>query len=152
MTKRKTAASPSSTRKTAALPPVAPKAAASSAAIRKTAASPPATRKSAASSPATRKTAAPSSSRREPPHPRSVPVPEVEADIDSTPDQPFEEGSRDAIGADLRHRMVSEAAYYRYAERGYCDGYEVDDWLAAEAEVDHLLLNPEPEGGPAVAH
>ena len=142
MTKRKTAASPTATRKTAASPPVAPK----------SAASPPVIRKAMASPPATRKTAAPSSSRRELPHPRSVPVPEVEADIDSAPDQPFEEGSRDAIGADLRHRMVSEAAYYRYAERGYCDGYEVDDWLAAEAEIDHLLLNPEPEGGAGVAH
>jgi len=38
----------------------------------------------------------------------------------SMPRRPaFEEGVRDAIGADLRHRMISEAAYYRYAERGY---------------------------------
>jgi len=142
MTKRKTATSSTTTRKAAASSPTS----------RKTAASPPATRKTAASPPATRKTAAPSASARKPPHPRSVPVPELEADVDSAPDQPFEEGSRDAIGAELRHRMISEAAYYRYAQRGYSEGYEVDDWLAAEAEIDHLLLNPEPDAGPGVAH
>ena len=86
------------------------------------------------------------------PHPRSVPVPESEVEVDAAPDQPFEEGVRDAIGADLRHRMISEAAYYRYAERGYADGYDVDDWTAAEAEIDHLLLNPESEASLARSH
>jgi len=38
--------------------------------------------------------------------------------------------------------MISETAYRLYAERGYTDGYDVDDWVQAEAEVDHLLLNP----------
>lgn len=85
-------------------------------------------------------------------HPRTVPVPELEEDIDAAPDQPFEEGARDAISDDLRHRMISEAAYYRYAERGYADGYDVDDWMAAEADVDHLLLNPAPEAGPERSH
>jgi hypothetical protein len=77
------------------------------------------------------------------PHPRSVPVPDAEAEIDIAPDHPFEEGAHDAIGPDLRHRMISEAAYYRYAQRGYTEGFDVDDWTAAEAEIDHLLLNPE---------
>lgn len=90
--------------------------------------------------------------RRHAARPRSVPVPEVETEFDATPDQPFEEGARDALGSDLRHRMISEAAYYRYAERGYADGYDVDDWTAAEAEIDHLLLNPEPDAGPARSH
>ncbi|HSC98259.1 MAG TPA: DUF2934 domain-containing protein [Casimicrobiaceae bacterium] len=37
--------------------------------------------------------------------------------------------------------MISETAYHRYAARGFSDGYDVDDWVQAEAEVDHLLLN-----------
>ena len=90
--------------------------------------------------------------RRRTVHPRSVAVPEVDAEFDAAPDQPFEEGSNDAIGPDLRHRMISEAAFYRYAQRGYADGYDVDDWMTAEAEVDHLLLNPEPDAGPNVSH
>ncbi len=59
------------------------------------------------------------------------------------PDQPFAEGAQDAIDPDLRHRLISETAYGHYIERGYAEGYDVDDWLLAEAEVDHLLLNPQ---------
>lgn len=81
-------------------------------------------------------------SHSKPTHPRSVPVIASESDVEQLPDQPFAEGSHDAIDADLRHRMVSEAAYQLYAGRGYADGYDTDDWLLAEAEVDHLLLNP----------
>jgi len=61
----------------------------------------------------------------------------------SEPDQPFEEGVHDMIDADLRHRLISEAAFEIYTQRGFVDGYDVDDWLSAEAQVDHLLLNPQ---------
>jgi hypothetical protein len=37
-----------------------------------------------------------------------------------------------------RENMIREAAYYRYLEQGCCDGHDVDDWLEAEAEVDHV--------------
>ena len=65
----------------------------------------------------------------------------TETDAEQDPDQPLVEGAQDAIDPDLRHRMISESAHRRYAERGYADGYDVDDWLEAEAEVDHLLSN-----------
>lgn len=32
--------------------------------------------------------------------------------------------------------MLREAAYYHYAKRGYAPGHELDDWLAAEAELE----------------
>jgi hypothetical protein len=35
--------------------------------------------------------------------------------------------------------MISEGAYHRYLGRGCGDGYDLDDWLAAEAEVDRQL-------------
>jgi hypothetical protein len=80
-----------------------------------------------------------------------VPIIELESESEQLPDQPFAEGGQDGLDADLRHRMISEAAFHRYAERGYADGYDMDDWLQAEAEVDHLLLNREsdetPRGG-----
>ena len=38
-----------------------------------------------------------------------------------------------------RRSMVSEAAYYRSAARGFAPGYELEDWLAAEAEIEALL-------------
>jgi hypothetical protein len=82
------------------------------------------------------------------PHPRSVPIIESESDIAQELEQLFGEGAHDAIDPDLRHRMISEAAYHLYVERGYAEGYEVDDWLQAEATVDHLLLEHRsaPEG------
>ena len=64
------------------------------------------------------------------------------AENDRTPDAPFEEGAHDGLSADLRHRMISEAAYHLYTQRGYRDGYDLDDWLEAEAQVDHLLIEP----------
>ena len=72
--------------------------------------------------------------------PRSVAILQGEQE-DADPDRPFEEGAHDGVDPDLRHRLISEAAYARYAERGYADGYDFDDWLAAEESVDHLLLN-----------
>jgi hypothetical protein len=38
-----------------------------------------------------------------------------------------------------RQAMIAEAAYYRSAARGFAPGHELDDWLAAEAEIDALL-------------
>jgi hypothetical protein len=58
------------------------------------------------------------------------------------PDQPFATGPTSEIDPELRHRMISEAAYHHYVERGYTDGGDVDDWLQAEAEIDHFLVNP----------
>jgi hypothetical protein len=80
--------------------------------------------------------------KREASHPQSVPIISAEDEADAPAEQPFAEGAQDAIDPDLRHRMISEAAYHRYAERGYADGYDLDDWFQAEAEVDHLLLVP----------
>lgn len=36
-----------------------------------------------------------------------------------------------------REAMLREAAYYRYIQRGYADGHDMEDWLVAEAELDH---------------
>jgi len=58
---------------------------------------------------------------------------------------PFEEGAHDTLDADLRHRMISEAAYQLYAQRGYADGYDLDDWLQAETLVDHISIGPDRE-------
>ena len=39
----------------------------------------------------------------------------------------------------VRHQMIAEAAYLRAELRGFGDGDPLDDWLAAEREVDSLL-------------
>src|SRR5574340_1397004 len=34
--------------------------------------------------------------------------------------------------------MIREAAYFHYIERGYAPGHDLDDWLAAEAELERI--------------
>ena len=42
--------------------------------------------------------------------------------------------------AEERRLLISEAAYFRSQKRGARAGNPVDDWLAAEAEIDARLL------------
>jgi hypothetical protein len=37
---------------------------------------------------------------------------------------------------DERHRLIARAAYFRSEYRGFAPGYELEDWLWAEREVD----------------
>ena len=39
-----------------------------------------------------------------------------------------------------RRASIAEAAYFRAQLRGFEPGHEVEDWLAAEEEVDRRLL------------
>jgi DUF2934 family protein len=39
-----------------------------------------------------------------------------------------------------RQRMIEEAAYYRAQQRGFAPGNEVEDWIAAETEIDGQLV------------
>ena len=41
--------------------------------------------------------------------------------------------------------LTAERAYYRAERRGFAPGHEVEDWLAAEREVEALLAEPPPE-------
>lgn len=38
-----------------------------------------------------------------------------------------------------RRQLIAEAAYFRAERRGFHPGAELDDWLAAEIEIDALL-------------
>lgn len=40
-----------------------------------------------------------------------------------------------------RYNMIAVAAYYRAERRGFDGGCAMDDWLAAEAEVDAMLYH-----------
>jgi hypothetical protein len=71
-------------------------------------------------------------------------VPNIEADdqFEPGPEQVAADDVLDALDPDMRHRMISETAYRRHAERGYDDGYDLEDWLQAEVDVDHLVRSP----------
>lgn len=49
------------------------------------------------------------------------------------------ESVRAEISAEARRGMIAEAAYLRAERRGFVPGYELEDWIAAESEVDALL-------------
>jgi len=44
-----------------------------------------------------------------------------------------------AVSDSERRRMIEVAAYLRAVRRRFEPGHELEDWLAAEADVDHWL-------------
>jgi len=81
------------------------------------------------------------------PPPRAAPIrPPGQTTVTSAenaeqgPDRPLADHAPDSIDPDLRHRMISDAAYHLYEKRGCVEGYAMDDWLKAEAALDPLLL------------
>lgn len=57
--------------------------------------------------------------------------------LQDDPSLPFSEAC--GVDAEMRDRMIGEAAYYRAEERGFVSGYELEDWLEAQAGVDQSL-------------
>ena len=47
------------------------------------------------------------------------------------------------ISEDERSRLIAEAAYFRAQSRGFSGGNPIDDWLAAEREINRLLPSPQ---------
>lgn len=43
------------------------------------------------------------------------------------------------VAPQQREGLIAESAYFRSAHRGFEPGHEVDDWLAAESEIDAAL-------------
>lgn len=60
------------------------------------------------------------------------------------------------ISPSERQHMIDEGAYYRYAQRGYTPGHELEDWLAAEAHFERFgrrqRLRPEMIAESGMAH
>ena len=53
--------------------------------------------------------------------------------------QAANEARRLNMAGEDRHRLIAEAAYFRAEQRGFIPGEELEDWLAAEIEIDALL-------------
>ena len=47
--------------------------------------------------------------------------------------------ARGKVAPEARRGMIAEAAFLRAERRGFAPGAEVEDWLAAEREIDALL-------------
>lgn len=52
--------------------------------------------------------------------------------------------ARTNVDAEQRRRMIAEAAYFRAEHRGFVQGDPLEDWLAAEAQVDDMLRSRAP--------
>lgn len=53
--------------------------------------------------------------------------------------QPLAATPRSEVSNETRYVMIQEAAYLRAERRGFEPGFELEDWLAAENEIDNLL-------------
>jgi hypothetical protein len=50
----------------------------------------------------------------------------------------------------VAYEEIASRAYQRYLERGSTDGYDIDDWLAAEQELARERTVPQPSRRPRV--
>lgn len=53
--------------------------------------------------------------------------------------QPFVENARADVSPEEIRQLIEEAAYYKAKERNFEPGHELEDWIAAEAEVRRRL-------------
>lgn len=60
---------------------------------------------------------------------------------DKPPTKPRKPANRLPITPEVRLRHIEVAAYYIAEKRGFAGGDAAEDWLAAERQVDHLLLS-----------
>jgi len=44
-----------------------------------------------------------------------------------------------------RHELIAQAAYFRALRRGFEPSHELEDWQAAESEIDSALQATDPE-------
>ena len=49
--------------------------------------------------------------------------------------EPFTGSARAETSAEELNKLIAESAYFRAQERGFAPGYELQDWIEAEAEV-----------------
>ncbi len=58
---------------------------------------------------------------------------------DSLEDDGSLESADDGLATEELRELIAEAAYYRAERRGFDGGFELEDWLEAEAEVKSRL-------------
>jgi hypothetical protein len=51
------------------------------------------------------------------------------------PQSTFGGNAQAKVSPEELRKLISEAAYFRAKQRGFAPGYELEDWIQAEAEV-----------------
>jgi len=60
--------------------------------------------------------------------------------VEAVIERPAESPRPTFVDPQQRSALIARAAYFRAMSRGFTPGYELADWLAAEAEVDAELM------------
>ena len=56
-----------------------------------------------------------------------------------TPDKIRASSKATVVNNREKRELIGKAAYYRAERRGFIPGFDLDDWLAAELEIEGLL-------------
>jgi hypothetical protein len=64
--------------------------------------------------------------------PKSRPAVKPEA---TKPQSTFTGNAQAEVSPEELRKLIEEAAYFRAKQRGFAPGYELEDWIQAEAEV-----------------
>lgn len=57
----------------------------------------------------------------------------------AAPRRPAGRGKSGLVTPEERNRLIAEAAYYKAEKRAFAQGWELGDWIEAEAEIDAQL-------------
>lgn len=49
--------------------------------------------------------------------------------------------AKSSIAPEERYKMIAAAAYLRAERRGFASGHALDDWVAAEKEIDAMIYS-----------
>jgi hypothetical protein len=90
----------------------------------------------AAAAPATKAAAAPAAPPATAAKPAAAPAPAAKPAVAAKPATAPAPTAKSRVDATERQKLIAEAAYYRALKRGFSSGSDVQDWLAAEKEVD----------------
>jgi len=104
----------------------------------KATAAPPSAKKTSTAKPPSK--AAPAKSTAAKPR-TSKPIAETKAKCTPVSKKATKGNGASPITPEQRYRMICDAAYFRAERRGFVGGNSAEDWTAAEAEIDSLLLS-----------
>jgi hypothetical protein len=74
--------------------------------------------------------------KKERPAPPQAPKSRPAVNPETTkPQSTFSGNAQAEVSPEELRKLISEAAYFRAKQRGFAPGYELEDWIQAEAEV-----------------
>ena len=81
------------------------------------------------------------------PRRRKRPTPRPASDENVAPSESDASVSHAAafMEPERRNAMISDAAYFLAEQRDFASGHELDDWLTAERDIEHLISSGQSE-------